>query len=186
MIRLDRCKLSATSPIAACGRRHGAGSTSKDFVFAFAPSPPPLSRKGRGEKRRAFTLVEVMVASALTLVLALILSACWVSLGRPLAGMIGRGRLVEEIDLANTSLARDLGGYLANDAGRLGDKTQGPLIGWMQPLPNQLWLCFDGGPQPNGVAHWGPPDTVIIYRLDGDQLVRYDQTANTTFTVARV
>jgi hypothetical protein len=60
-----------------------------------------------------------------------------------------------------------------------------PRVGRLQPGNAQLWLCFDGGNPPNGVADWGPPDTVIVYAVQGDSLIRQDQNSNTTFVVAR-
>ena len=48
-----------------------------------------------------------------------------------------------------------------------------------------MWLCFDGGDQPDGIADWGPPDTVVVYQQDSDRLVRWDRTANASCSVAR-
>ena len=84
------------------------------------------------------------------------------------------------------ALARDFRGALANPEGRLGSKKLGPWVGWTQPDASQLWLCFDGGANPDGEAQWGPPDTVIIYQwLPNATLVRSDLNACTSFTVAR-
>ena len=87
--------------------------------------------------------------------------------------------------LAVDCLARDLGGSLGSAEGRLGFKQQGALVGWLLPGNGQLWLCFDGGAEANGTADWAAPDTVIVYMLDGDRLIRWDQMANTTFVAAR-
>lgn len=125
------------------------------------------------------------MVGALTAMLAVVVSAAWTGVGRPAADVIVRGQLYQEMDLAAAALTRDLSGGLANPEGRLGGKTQGCWVGWMQPAVGQLWLCFDGGDNPNGVADWGPPDTVVLYQLSGDTLVRWDWTAGTTFTVAR-
>jgi type II secretory pathway component PulJ len=129
--------------------------------------------------------MEVMVVSGVMAILVLIISSVWAGVGRPIAEMIARCRLIEEIDLATDSLARDLGGSLANSEGRLGGKQQSRFVGWMQSGQSQLLLCFDGGPEPNGHADWLPPDTVIAYLVDENhRLVRWDQNANTEFTVA--
>ncbi len=133
---------------------------------------------------RGFTLVEVTVASGTMAVLAVLLSAAWSGLGRPMAEMIARHRLTQEAHLAVAALARDLGGTPAGPQAALGRKEQGQLVGWMHPADSQLWLCFDAPDEPNGVADWGPPNAVIVYQQDADRLVRYDRTANTSLTVA--
>jgi hypothetical protein len=131
-------------------------------------------------------LVEAVVAGGLFALLAVLLAKTWYGLMRPAAELAARARLAQEAGLATASLGRDLGGSLANPVGRTGPKTLYPYVGRLLPGNSQLWLCFDGGPSPNGVADWGPPDAVIIYAVQGDQLVRTDQNAGTTFTVARL
>ncbi len=135
--------------------------------------------------RRAFTLLEVTVVSGLTVFLAVLLSSAWSAIGRPASDLAGRGQIVQEMELAVTTLSRDLGGSSVNPSARLGDKSVGRWVGWTQPGNNQLWLCFDGGTEPNGQADWTDPDSVIVYHLDGDTLLRWDHNAGTTFAVAR-
>jgi type II secretory pathway component PulJ len=135
--------------------------------------------------RTGFTLAEAVVVSGLLACLAVLLARSWYGLVRPTADLAARARLAQEADLAAAALARDLGGSLANPEGRTGPRTLYPLVGRLQPGGSQLWLCFDGGSPPNGAADWGPPDTVIVYELQGDRLVRWDQNAGTTFTAAR-
>ena len=48
-----------------------------------------------------------------------------------------------------------------------------------------LRLCFDGGIPADGLAEWGDPDSVITYQVQDGNLVRWDESAGTTFTVAR-
>ena len=55
----------------------------------------------------------------------------------------------------------------------------------MQPANAQLRLCFDGGPAPDGLADWADPDIVITYEVQSNQLIRWHETAGTSFTVAR-
>ena len=136
-------------------------------------------------RRRGFTLVEVMVASGVMAVLAALISACWSGLGRPAVDLAERHRVVQEAHLAVASLARDLGGTPGGPDAAIGRKEQGRFVAWLQPGESQLWLCYDGGEKPNGAADWGPPDTVIVYQKDSDSLVRYDQTADASFIVAR-
>jgi len=135
-------------------------------------------------RRRGFTLLETMLVSGLMVFLVLLASGAWWAFGRPTADAVARCRVAQEARLAVTALAGDLGGCLPGPAGRLGGKAQLQWVGRMQPSSSQLWLCFDGGSSPNGLADWGPPDTVIVYELQGDKLVRWDQGAGTGFTVA--
>ena len=116
---------------------------------------------------------------------AVLLAQTWAGLGRPLVDVATRSRLAQEAHAAAAALACDLCGSLANNEGRLGRKTAFRLVGRMQPGNSQLWLCFDGGLNPNGLADWGPPDTVISYQVAANTLVRWDQTAGSTVTVAR-
>lgn len=124
-----------------------------------------------------------MVAGLLAL-LSLLLSAAWVGFGRPAATTIARCRVAQQASLAVAALSSDLGGYLSDSAGRLGGTSQAPFVGRMQPNGNELWLCFDGGTTPNGIADWASPDTVIIYRLQGNSLIRTNQGGGESFTVA--
>ena len=135
--------------------------------------------------RRGFTLMETTLVSVLMTVLAIILSAAWTGFERPTISVIARARLAREMTLAVDCLARDLGGSLANADARLGEKQQAAFVGWLLPGDGQLWLCFDGGSLPNGEADWTTPDTVVVYMLDGDRLIRWDQMADTTFVAAR-
>ena len=136
-------------------------------------------------RRNGLTLVEVMVASGLMAVLAVVMSATWSGLGRPAADILYQHRVVQEAHLAVAALARDLGGASGGPGSPMGRKEQGRFVGWMQPAGSQLWLCFDGGDSPNDQADWGPPDTVVTYELQSDRLVRCDRAANASFTVAR-
>jgi prepilin-type N-terminal cleavage/methylation domain-containing protein len=143
------------------------------------------SRLGRW-KRRGFTVLEVMVVSGLMALLALLLGKTWYGLVKPTAELAARGRIDQEIGLAAAALTRDLGGSLADPPGRLGPQILYRRVGRLQPGNSQLWLCFDGGDPPNNEADWGPPDVVIVYEVDGDSLVRRDQSNDTTFVVARL
>jgi prepilin-type N-terminal cleavage/methylation domain-containing protein len=136
-------------------------------------------------RQTGFTLLEVLMVSILSSILMLVLSATWAGLGRPTKDLIQRSLVIHEMRLAAAALTLDLGGSLPGPQGVLGSQAQNRFVGWMQPADSQLWLCFDGGSQPNGVADWAPPDTVIIYQIEGDRLVRWDMSAGTSFTVAR-
>jgi type II secretory pathway pseudopilin PulG len=136
-------------------------------------------------RRNGFTLLEATVVSGLMAFLAVLVSSAWVGVGRPAADLIARAQLAQEIDMAVASLSRDLGGSLGNPTARLGGKSVGKWIGWMQPASAQLWLCYDGGTDPDGLPNWGSPDSTIVYQLDSDALVRWDRDSGETFTVAR-
>ena len=131
--------------------------------------------------RRGFTLLEVTVVSGLTAFLAVLLSSAWAGITKSTVDLVGRGRLIQEMDMAVASLSRDLGGCLAvpSSSGNLGGEDQGVWIGYWAPssVPtvDKLRLCFDGGNNPNGKADWDPltgnpdagsTDKIIEYRLE--------------------
>jgi hypothetical protein len=130
-------------------------------------------------------VVELLIVSAFMAFIALLLSQTWSSLGKSAVDLATRGRINQEANLAAAALTYDLGGSLANPEGRIGTQTQYRWVGRLQPANSELWLCFDGGPAPNGVADWGAPDTVIVYQVQSRQLIRTDQTAGTSVVVAR-
>jgi type II secretory pathway component PulJ len=140
--------------------------------------------KAHRAARRGFSVVEVSVVSGLLVSLAMLLASSWIGLARPLLEATFQCRLAQEADLALAALARDLGGSLSDTAGRTGSKALSQFVGWTTPAGSQLWLCFDGGPNPNGIADWAPPDTVITYEVVSNSLVRSNQTAGGSFVVA--
>jgi hypothetical protein len=138
-------------------------------------------------RSKGFTVAEVLVVSGLMAFLAALLSSAWIGVARPTVDLIGRSQLVQEMNLAVAALSRDLGGSLGGPVAQ-GGKTLGRWVDWKQVGGTQLWLCFDGGTEPDGQPDWGISDTVIIYQLDQSDpnaLVRIDLKAGTTFTVAR-
>ncbi|HWE37888.1 MAG TPA: prepilin-type N-terminal cleavage/methylation domain-containing protein [Isosphaeraceae bacterium] len=135
--------------------------------------------------RRGFTVLEISIATGLLALLAMLISAVWAGFGRPSAEADRRARLAIEANLAAAALAADLGGGIADESGqRLEGKSSLRFVDWKEPGGTQLWLCFDGGPSPNGQPDWGPPDTVIVYQVEAGMLVRQDQNANTSRSVA--
>jgi type II secretory pathway pseudopilin PulG len=139
----------------------------------------------RRPRRAGFTVMELVIVSGLLALLAVLLSEAWVGFGRPAVDAAATGRLAQEANLAAEALARDFGGGLPGPAGRPGTKAQGRLVGRMQPGNSQLWLCYDGGPAPNGMADWGSPDAVVTYQLQADLLVRSDSSSGASIVVAR-
>jgi len=130
---------------------------------------------------RGFTLVEAMLVSGLMSLLVLLLSGAWSGLGRPSADAIARCRVAQEANLAAEALARDLGGSLPDQS--TGTRESGRLVGRLAVDGSELWLCYDGEPV-NGLPDWVAPDTVIVYDVQADNLVRSDQQAATSYVVA--
>ena len=102
--------------------------------------------RGSVPGHRGFTIVEMVVATFLTALLALLLAAAVATFARPAAEVDGRTRLALEASLAAEALARDLGGYLVDTSGAPGNLAAIPvqqlvlLLGRLDPLP-QLSGC---------------------------------------------
>ncbi|MCE5268199.1 MAG: hypothetical protein LLG00_09975 [Planctomycetaceae bacterium] len=160
--------------------------------------------RARRALRQGFTLVEVMATSSLTVFLAVVLSTAWVCLSRPTNELIAWSQLFQEMDLAVASIARDVGGAspdFREGGGGLGTKMQGRLLACKATNDANgyhLWLCYDGGANPDGIAVWDAPtdDTVIEYYIDPttdrtsshfQRLLRVNHAGGvaTTYTVAR-
>ncbi|HLA83990.1 MAG TPA: hypothetical protein VJL29_04275 [Thermoguttaceae bacterium] len=135
-------------------------------------------RRPRG---KGFTLMELMIVSMMTTFLAMLFASAWAGFGQPSADTLVRCQIAQEAQLAVTSLAADLGGSLPNAP--TGVRENGRLVGRLS-VGSQLKLCFDGGDL-NGTADWTDPDVVITYYVNDDnQLVRWNETADTDFVVA--
>jgi type II secretory pathway component PulJ len=130
---------------------------------------------------QGFTVMEMMIVGAMTTLLAILFSAAWSGLGQPSADALVRCQVAQEAQLAAAALVADLGGSLPGQTG--GTKGNGRLVGRMEPEGSELRLCFDGGGL-NGSADWGIPDTVIRYYVEDNKLIRWNETADTTFYVA--
>jgi len=104
------------------------------------------------QRRNGFTLVEVTVASGLTVLLAVVLASTWAALNRPTSDLIAWTRLFQEMDIAVASIARDLGGSLPEyqdiASGTLGGKADGHLVKCRQypPPPSPAPACSCGSP----------------------------------------
>lgn len=126
----------------------------------------------------------MVVVSLLMVALASILSSVWRGLCLPTLDASARCRIALEANLATAALARDFGGSLAEPAAQVGGKTDGRLVARDTPAPDHLRLCFHGGGSADLTPTWAAPDTVVSYRLQGDHLVRVDETADKAVTVA--
>jgi type II secretory pathway pseudopilin PulG len=122
----------------------------------------------QSERRPAFTLLELTVVAALTGFMLLLISGLWHGFGRSMTDAVARSRVALEASLALESLSRDLAGNLPDQIS--GGKRQDRLVGQMVAAGPELRLCFDG--DADQVADWGPPDTVVAYRVESGRLVR--------------
>jgi type II secretory pathway component PulJ len=136
-------------------------------------------------RRDGFTLIEMSVVCFMSALMGTLMAGAWSAFGRPASDVDARCRIAQEASLAAESLARDLSGYQPGSGFVPGGKASGKFVGRMEPENSALWLDFDGGSSPNGVADWASPDAVVVYQLVEDRLVRWDQQAGTTVTVAR-
>jgi type II secretory pathway component PulJ len=140
--------------------------------------------KRQQQRRNAFTLLDVAVASVLTAVLATMLSSTWGMFSKPTSSLIAWGQLFQEMDIAVATLARDLGGSLPENPNG-SNKRQGLLVGCKTTndltYGDHLLLCFDGGNAPDGLASWNSDtdDTIIDYYVDSSKRVLYRQNMKT-------
>jgi hypothetical protein len=130
----------------------------------------------RGARRHGFTLIELFIASFLTVFLGLLISSIWVWVNK--AGfptdILARTLLMQEINMAVATFSRDFGGSemlpssysTTAESGSVSTAIdQGRWIGW-STNGNDLSLCYDGGTKPDGLCDWtGITDTVVYYYL---------------------
>jgi len=150
---------------------------------SYKPIPAPkLSRRRRFCRtgRRGFTMLELAVVTLLMTVLALVMAYVWRGFAHPLVETVARCHVAREAGMACAYLARDAGAH-ESATGKVG---QGCRVGQMIVAGSQLWLCYDGGTEPNGIPDWGTPDQVIIYELETKQLVRRNNTTGDATVVA--
>ena len=135
-----------------------------------------VSRRCRG-----FTLLEVTIVAGLMSFFALLVSSSWYSWGRSLADAHARCIVAQEANLAIEALQRDLGGYRLEQTAGAQDEHR--MVGTLITGGSQLRLCYDGSPI-NGIAEWAAPDTVCLFDVQGDQLIRTNQTTGDSIIVA--
>jgi type II secretory pathway pseudopilin PulG len=70
--------------------------------------------------RRAYTLIELVVAAFLMSLLSMLLIMAWKTFGVPALEVEERARVTVQANLAAESLARDLGGYQVRQEGKSG------------------------------------------------------------------
>jgi hypothetical protein len=149
------------------------------------------------QPRTAFSLVEVSVACVLTAFLAIMLSTTWRVIMPSTTDLIIWAQLFQEMQIATTTIGRDVGGALP-DNGCVGTKQQGLLLACQRTTASgvdHLQLCFDGIP-PYGVGSQGcaadghPPDwtgasdTVIDYNVTTSGALVRSNSSGGSVTVA--
>ena len=123
--------------------------------------------------RRAFTLVEVMVATAMTAFLFMMMSGMWQTVGGSMNESLIDARISQEAHFVLEVMRRDFGGFLPGKEEEEEDENK--LVGRLATGANQLMLCFDSD-EAEGLPDWGKPDTVIVYEVQKEQLRRIEQT----------
>jgi hypothetical protein len=127
--------------------------------------------------RRGFSLLDAVLASFLATLLGMLLAMSCATFGRPALEVDARARITQEGILAAQSIACDLGGFLADTAGRTGTSSQYAFSSWDLSQGSVLVVYFQGA---------NPPDLIAItYELSGNQLVRYDSQSGVTTTIAK-
>ena len=122
-----------------------------------------------------------MLVCALMTFLVMLISGTWTGVGRSVVNAIARCRVTQEANLATESLSRDFSGSLAEQA--TGRRQLGSMVGCMAVSGRELWLCYDGEPL-DGKPHWeAHDDTVIVYAVQDNRLVR-SNSQGTAFVVA--
>jgi type II secretory pathway pseudopilin PulG len=107
------------------------------------------SQPSRGPTPRCcgFTITEMVIATFLMALLAVLLAVAVATFARPAAEVDGRTRLVLEASLAAEALARDLGGYLVDNSGVPGTLTQYQFSNWIPSSDGTtLVLNYQGTP----------------------------------------
>lgn len=132
------------------------------------------------DRTRAFTLVEVMVASAITAFLFIMMSGMWRGLTENMNDSLIDARISQEAHFVLEIMRRDLGGFLPGKEKE--EKDENKLVGRLATAANQLMLCFDDD-KADGEPAWGKPDTVIVYEVQDEQLLRIEQTNKGKFIV---
>ena len=132
---------------------------------------------GRTRTRRGFTITEMVIATFLTAFLALLLATAVATFARPAAEVDGRTRLALEASLAAEALARDLGGFSADNSGNPGTLTQYKFASWsLSSDGTTLLLNFQGTTSGSSF--------IVTYQQQGYQLVRTHLTTGVQTVVA--
>lgn len=132
-------------------------------------------------KRNGISLLEVTIGTMLAGVLSAMAASVAFNVSRSMANNIAETQIASEARMAVESLRRDLAGVSFDST--TGNKFQWRLVGRLIPNEQEMRLCFDA--DDDASADWVAPDRVIVYYLDGTNLVRDDLLSGNTYTVAR-
>lgn len=127
-------------------------------------------------------MTETVVATALGVLLLMLLGTTWATFGCPALEVEARVRIEQEGILAAQSLACDFGGFLADTQGRTGTVSVGAQN------PYQFTGCDSSNPGVLLLNYYvpdTPPVITISYLLEGNLLVRTDSSTGVSTTVAR-
>jgi hypothetical protein len=133
-----------------------------------------------GRQRRAFTMLEMSLVTALMSFLVVLISGIWTGIGRAITDVAADARIAQEANLALESFSRDFAGSLPGQAS--GSKGQGRIVGKIIFGTSFLFLCFDG--DADGVADWAFPDVVVLYHVEAGRLMRWSWQPMSEFAVA--
>jgi prepilin-type N-terminal cleavage/methylation domain-containing protein len=150
------------------------------MIVPDASSRRDVLRSGRSTRkpsRRGFTLTEMVVATALTTLIMMLLGITWMAFGRPAVDVEARARIEQEGILAAQSLACDLGGFLSDSSGRTGSSAQYQFADWNLSDSSVLLINFQGTDSSDII--------VVSYQLQGNQLVRSNSATGVSTTIAR-
>ena len=121
-----------------------------------------------------------MIATAITAFLFLMMSGMWRGLTASINDSLIDARIAQEAHFVLEAMRRDLGGFLPGKEKE--ERDENKLVGRLATAANQLMLCYDDD-KADGVAEWGKPDTVIVYEVQDEQLLRIEQTNKGKFIV---
>ena len=130
--------------------------------------------------RRGMSLLEVSIASLMSVIVVLGASSFCHTMTRTMADSISQTRQAMDTRMVVESLRRDLAGALPDQ--HEGTLTNWKLVGRQIVAGDELWLCYDG----NGdeAASWSSPDRVIRYVFADQRLQRIDTDTGSALTIA--
>ena len=146
----------------------------------YGPTSIPMSTV-RFRRQTGFTLIEVMVVTSMMAFLSMLIAGIWTGLVRSATDIISQTQVVSAAQFALESFRRDLTGNLPENPN--GTKFEGKMVGSLVTVDARLLLCYDGDPL-NEIADWAAPDRVMVYEVQGGQLIRTDQQSGVAFVVA--
>ncbi len=139
--------------------------------------------------RRAYVLIELVVASFLTVQMGMVLVLTWKAFGVSALQVEERARLTVNANLAAESFTRDWGGYQIRSEALPSPNSSTQVDCLYKFLPPRLASDVNH-PYPLRLVFQevGPPSSTITISYNYDsatsRLIRYDETAGTSTTVA--